>query len=153
MLEKILFVLVFIGFLFVISIIDIKKQIIPDVLLLIAIAFRIIYSILVQKMQGVQLLGLIIDGLAISLPVFLLVLVAEKLSQRETFGGGDIKLLFVTGMYLGWEGNLWAFFFACIIGSVMGIVQLKKGTIQESKRYFPFGPSIAIGAVCSMLMI
>ena len=67
-------------------------------------------------------------------------------------GGGDIKLLFVTGLYLGWAENLLAIFFACIIGIVIGMVQMKKQEDEEQSVYFPFGPAIAVGAVISMLV-
>lgn len=149
MFEKILLGIVFIGILCAVSLIDIYKRIIPDSLLIIAVVFRIGYCVFVERIGAKAILGLLIDGLAISLPVFILVLLVEKIWKKEVLGGGDIKLLFVTGMYLGWEGNLLALFFACIIGIVIGLVQMKR---EEKDSYFPLGPAIALGAVCAMLI-
>ena len=145
MIEKIVYIMFFVGILCVISLIDIYKQIIPDILLLIAVFFRIGYCYYIGVTGGRELLGILLDGFVISLPVFLLVLFVEKVWKKEVFGGGDIKLLFVTGIYLGWENNLLALFFACIIAIIIALTGSKKG-------FFPFGPSIAIGAICSMLI-
>lgn len=143
----------FVCILYLVSVTDIYEQIIPDSALLVAIVIRIVYFVLMEGFQWKGLLGLLIDGLAVSLPLLVLVLIMEKILKKEAMGGGDIKLLFVTGMYLGWAENLLAIFFACIIGIAVGMVQMKK---QEGKSedsvYFPFGPSIAAGAVISMLI-
>ena len=99
-----------------------------------------------------ELLGLLIDGLAVSLPLLILVLIMEKILKKEAMGGGDIKLLFVTGLYLGWARNILVVFFACIIGIVVGSMQQKKvenkeDSEEEQSFYFAFGPSIALSAV------
>ena len=81
-------------------------------------------------------------------------------------GGGDIKLLFVTGLYLGWERNILVIFFACIIGIIIGCILQRMETsepdskdeafveesteeeaLEEAPFYFAFGPSIAVSAV------
>ena len=41
-------------------------------------------------------------------------------------GGGDLKLLFLTGLYLGWQRNLLCLFFACILGIAVGLLTAKK---------------------------
>jgi prepilin signal peptidase PulO-like enzyme (type II secretory pathway) len=63
-------------------------------------------------------------------------------------GGGDIKLIFLIGLYLGWEKTLLTLLLACIIGIIGGSIQLRK---QEDV-YFAFGPYIAIAAVLSLLL-
>ena len=76
----------------------------------------------------------------------------ERLFDKELLGGGDIKLLFVTGIYLGWEKNLWALLFASIIGIAIGMMMLKRKTKdQQADSYFPFGPAIAAGAMITMI--
>ena len=165
--------LFFICILYLVSVTDIYEQIIPDSALLVAIIVRVGYCILDYicnwnsrlYLEGValaekpalwrELAGLAIDGLAVSLPLLLFVLLMEKLWKKEAMGGGDIKLLFVTGLYLGWEKNLLAVFFACIIGIVVGLIQQKKAQQEETDGeagiYFPFGPSIAVATVFVMI--
>lgn len=82
-----------------------------------------------------------IGGLAVAGCVLLLVLGMEKLLGREAMGGGDIKLLFLTGLFLGWKRNLLCLV-ACFIGIVWGLLQKKRGGGEA----IPWGPSIALGA-------
>ena len=146
-----LLMLFFVCVLYLVSVTDIYEQIIPDRAIFVATGFRVAYFVCMEDAGWKGTLGLLVDGLAISLPLLLLVLLMEKLWKKEAMGGGDIKLLFVTGLYLGWAENLLAIFFACIIGIVVGMVQMRKGESEEDGGYFPFGPSIAMGAVLSML--
>lgn len=163
--------LFFICILYLVSVTDIYEQIIPDSALLVAIIVRAGYTVLDYifnwnsrlYLDGVALIekpalweefiGLLIDGVAISLPLLLFVLLMEKLWKKEAMGGGDIKLLFVTGLYLGWEKNLLAVFFACIIGIITGTVQQHKAQQKDGEEniYFPFGPSIAAATVFVMI--
>lgn len=144
--------LFFVCILYLVSVTDIYEQMIPDSALLVAVGVRVGYFVCVEGASWKGALGLWVDGLAISVPLLILVLSMEKILKKEAMGGGDIKLLFVTGMYLGWAQNLLAIFFACIIGIIIGMVQMKKQTEEsEESIYFPFGPAIAIGAVLSLL--
>ena len=55
-------------------------------------------------------------------------------------GGGDIKLLFLTGLFFGWKGNLLCLVLACVVGIVWGLAGKWRGEA------IPWGPSIAVGA-------
>lgn len=67
----------------------------------------------------------------------------EKLLGREAMGGGDIKLLFLTGLFLGWKRNLLCLVAACVIGIVWGLLQKKRGG-GEAIRGAPASP-LALG--------
>ncbi|MBQ6843009.1 MAG: prepilin peptidase [Agathobacter sp.] len=148
---KLVPMLLFICILYLVSVTDIYAQVIPDGCLLVAVLIRLIYYVVFEEFQWQELLMLLVDGIAVSVPLLFLVLLMERLWQREVMGGGDIKLLFVTGLYIGWANNLLALFFACIFGIVVGLIQQKKTENVESL-YFPFGPSIALGTFLSMLV-
>ena len=60
-------------------------------------------------------------------------------------GGGDIKLIFVIGLYLGWERNLLCLMMSALFGVVAGMISLKKKNDEEAEA-FPWGPSIACAA-------
>ena len=60
-------------------------------------------------------------GLALAVPVLVLVLVADRVFGRESMGGGDIKLFFVAGAYFGWQQGLFLILAACIIGIVWAL--------------------------------
>lgn len=142
-------VLFFFCILYLVTVTDIYDQLIPDGAIITAIVVKVISEI---PLGWRALLGVLIDGLAVSLPLLILVLIMEHIMKKEAMGGGDIKLLFVTGLYLGWARNILVIFFACIIGIVVASIQQKKrmmeeGEFEEEPFYFPFGPSIAVSAV------
>lgn len=148
---KLVLALVFICILYVVALTDLYEQIIPDGCLLIAIVVRVVYYFVVEHFEWNTFLALFGNGLSISLPLLLLTLLMEKILKKEAMGGGDIKLVFVTGLYLGWQNNLLMMFFACVIGIIIGFIQAQKDT-DEDENYFPFGPSIAIGAVITLFV-
>lgn len=187
--------LFFFCILYLVTVTDLTDQIIPDSAILVAILVRVTLFVLdyyydlsclfsgdfcnhvidVEKPAlWSGLLGLLIDGLAISLPLLILVLIMERILQKEAMGGGDIKLIFVTGLYLGWAKNLMVILFACIIGIVVGTIQQKKAaelqapeghptgepteqsleqqSTEPQPLYFAFGPSISAAAVLVALV-
>lgn len=72
------------------------------------------------------------------------------LLSRGGMGGGDIKLAAVLGLLLGWKLLLVALFLAFAVGSIVGaaMLLLKKVRLKEA---IPFGPYLALGAVCAAL--
>jgi leader peptidase (prepilin peptidase)/N-methyltransferase len=76
----------------------------------------------------------------------LLALLMEKLLRRDAMGGGDIKLLFLTGLFLGWQKNLLCLLLACVVGILWGLVRAKRG-----QQGLPWGPGIALAAWCAAL--
>lgn len=81
-------------------------------------------------------------GAAVGFGVLLLIALVSK----GGMGGGDIKLFFVIGLVLGTVHTLLTLFLAALIGSVVGLVFLRR-TKQGRKTPIPFGPSIALAAV------
>lgn len=155
--------------LYLVTVTDIYEQIIPDGAIITAIVVKVFFVIICHFFDFSQniiylektslwekLVGLLIDGLSISLPLLILVIIMEKIMKKDAMGGGDIKLLFVTGLYLGWMNNILVMFIACIIGIIIGTIQQrnaqseagsKESDSEEEPFYFPFGPSIALSAV------
>lgn len=86
----------------------------------------------------------IIGAAAISGSMLLLSLAFDRLSGKESMGGGDLKLLFLTGLYLGLEVGLFSLILSCIFGLLTGAL-MKKNRI-------PFGPAISLAFFVSMLI-
>lgn len=163
-------VLFFFCIMYLVTVTDMYEQIIPDSAIVVAIVVKLVHLVIgyyfdlnytldhpivyIEKPAlWSELFAVVIDGLAVSVPLLILVLIMEKILGKEAMGGGDIKLIFVTGMYLGWARNILVIFFACIIGIFIASLQQKsmqQGEEMESEEetfYFPFGPSIALSAV------
>ena len=81
-----------------------------------------------------------LGGVTVAGGLLLLSLYMDKRMKRETLGGGDIKLLFLTGLFFGWKGNLLCLVLACVAGIVWGLAGKRRGEA------IPWGPSIAVGA-------
>ena len=77
----------------------------------------------------------------------------ERLAQRPSMGGGDIKLLAVVGLFLGWERGLWCLFAACLVVLVIQMAsRFREGGKGIASRTFPFAPAILVGVVIASIL-
>lgn len=130
--------LLFISLLVIITVSDIAYMLIPDKILL----FFLIPLIVLRVFEPLSPWWDSIIGALVGFGVLFLVAVVSK----GGMGGGDIKLFFVIGLVLGWVPTLLTLFLASIIGTVIGIISLRRSK-QSRKTPIPFGPSIAIAAI------
>ena len=124
----------FVTVLYGLSLSDLKSYEIPDGFILFGIVWWILFSF---SLQG------LVSGFVIAASVLMISLITEKVLKKEAMGGGDIKLFFVVGLYLGMLGSLFNLILACLIGLVF-VVGMKKNKI-------PFGPSISIATYIFLL--
>ncbi|MDD2362299.1 MAG: prepilin peptidase [Oscillospiraceae bacterium] len=127
--------------LIVLAMIDYDHKIIPD-------RFNIIIGI------GALILGFItkdvtwteriIGFFAVSLPLLIIALITGGV------GEGDVKLIAVCGLLLGWKLILLTMLFASVFAAIFGIVliAIKKA---KGKTQLPFGPFIAFSVIICML--
>ena len=126
---------------------DLEGYIIPDRFPAAGIVLFLV-SLLWAEKPLENLLNGAIGGLAVAGGLWLFVLAAEKLLKKEAMGGGDLKLLFVTGLFLGWKGNLFCLVLACLIGIVWGVAAARR---KKESGPIPWGPSIALAAWAAAL--
>ena len=128
-----------------ISFCDMEDFTIPDRLILITIAGRVVFlgiRFFTDRAECISLLlPSLIGGFSVSLPLLAVVLIYEKIKNTEAMGGGDFKLLFAIGVYFPWNINLFGFIAACVLGIVFAVLASKK-----KGEAFPFGPAISAGA-------
>jgi len=135
----------FYGILIIISFIDLKERIIPDVLSLPFIAVGFILSFFIRILSPVDsLLGILAGGGSL----LIIAIVGSKLFKKEAMGGGDIKLAAMIGAFLGWKLTLLALFLGFFLGSIIGVVVLV--TSKNKSDVLPFGPFIALGTFISI---
>lgn len=129
--------------LIVASFIDYKYKIIPDEINLFAficfIMLNIVYNYNSNFLNGI--IGLIIGG-----GLFLLIAVISK----GAMGGGDVKLMGVIGLSVGWKYILLITLLSFVIGAIISILLLIL-RIKSRKDYIAFGPFIAVSAVITLL--
>ncbi|WP_438298193.1 prepilin peptidase [Sporosarcina sp. FA15] len=132
--------ILFMSLLVIITVSDIAYMLIPNkVLLPFAIVLIGLRLIIPLEPWWDSFLGAIVG-----FGVLYLIAVVSK----GGMGGGDIKLFFVIGLVLGTTNTLVTLFLAAFIGSIVGLIVLKR-TGQGRKTPIPFGPSIAVAAVIS----
>ena len=88
---------------------------------------------LAKSLGGALLLG---GGL------FIISLVFDRVTGKEGLGGGDIKLFFAAGLYLGALRGLLCVIVSCLIGLLFAL------TRRNQK--IPFGPAISIGIILTL---
>ncbi|MDO4271202.1 MAG: prepilin peptidase [Eubacteriales bacterium] len=140
------------GFLlFVLSLVDLDSCIIPDRFLVLAAADFVVFTVLTAPDTGKALLGGLIGGLALAVPMLALVLLADRALGRESMGGGDLKLLFVLGLFTGPARGLLMLILACVIGLLFALLPGVRGRDADNPRAFPFGPSLTLAAWAVLL--
>lgn len=74
--------------------------------------------------------------------------IVHLVTKGRGIGGGDIKLMAVAGLLLGWKLILLAFVLGCIIGSVIHVARMK---ISGQGHMLAFGPYLSVGILISAL--
>lgn len=124
-----------ISLLMIIFVSDVYYMIIPNKVLLFFLPIFIILRIL-EPLQPWW--SSILGGVAgVSLIAFIIIV------SRGGMGAGDMKLFGLLGIVLGFQKVLLTFFLACLIGSIVGGLQLLLNKIKR-KQYIPFGPHIVM---------
>ncbi|MEG2181658.1 MAG: prepilin peptidase [Oscillospiraceae bacterium] len=124
-----------------IAFIDADTMEIPNGLILFLAAVAAFFPFLDT---GVSLTSRLIGFVCISLPMFLLTMLIPG-----CFGGGDIKLIAVSGFILGWEMTLLASFVAILLGGGYAVYLLAaKKAVRKTQ--FAFGPFLCAGIIVSM---
>lgn len=133
--------LIFISSLIVVIISDIEYMIILDeiiagtsilIILLELIFFGLNYT--VDK---------IVAGILAFISMYMIKLIGDRLFKRESMGGGDIKLMFLFGIVIGFYLSLCDIFLATFIAFPVAIYVL----FSRKDNLIPFGPFLAMGAI------
>ena len=133
--------------LLVMALIDQAKRIIPNWILLALAANRALWLLILRPPlpQTLREIGL---ALLVPLALLALVLLWEKVRGKEMMGGGDIKLLFVLGLYLSWGELLLCLLAGCLLGLAAAL--LSKNREGMGNRVMAFGPFLAAGALLTV---
>lgn len=103
--------------LFFIACIDSYSKIIPNKLVLVLLLFSA--APLFHEIKTEAFLA----SISITLALIVLNFLVDKLRDNKAFGLGDIKLIGVMGLYLGWD-VFWVVYIAIILGGLLSIVGL-----------------------------
>ncbi|MCL2663358.1 MAG: prepilin peptidase [Oscillospiraceae bacterium] len=128
--------------LMLIAVIDFTIMEIPNGLVLALLPFAI-GAIFAQP--EISLISRAIGILTISLPMLILALIV-----KGAFGGGDIKLMAVVGLLLGWQLTLLAAFIGVFIAGCIAITLIIRKKVKKGAQ-MAFGPYLCLGTMTAFI--
>lgn len=137
--NELLVALTFVSTILVVIISDLKYLIIPDEVLL----FSGVMLIIERLIGKAELFPLVLDVLIPFVFLLLIKLIGDFMFKKESLGGGDIKLMVIFGIVIGWENCI----LVVVLGSIIAlpisliVLMLKKTNI------IPFGPFLSMAAL------
>lgn len=131
-------IFIYLGILLVVALIDWDTQMIYDRFHLLILALGIAAIWLFPDHAVIDRL---IGAVIIAVPMLILALIIPG-----AFGGGDIKLMAVSGFFLGLAPIVTAAFIGLLTGGGYAFIQLRRKKLDKTSS-FAFGPFLAIGLV------
>ncbi len=148
---ELLFMSIVLIILLAIAVIDLRTMIIPNGLVLALLIIGVLYAAVRlifpdMFMHTMTIWEPIIGFFAASLPLYLIAVIT-----KGGMGGGDIKLMAVAGIFLGWKGVLVAMIIGSLVGAIVGLtlIALK---IKKRKDMIPFGPFLCLGILFAAIV-
>lgn len=141
--------IVFVSSLIIIIISDIEYMIILDEVLIFAIIGIIILNIVNISMTSGFVIGLyetsikVLAGIGSFATMLLIKKLGDFLFKQESLGGGDIKLMFLIGLVIGYEMSICNIFFATFLAFPIALLLL----ITKKDNMIPFGPFLSMSAI------
>ena len=126
--------------LIVLSFIDFRTLEIPDGIHVFILILGIICTVLDRVQWREHVIGFFVVS------VFLLIIYLA--TAGAGLGGGDIKLMAVAGLLIGWKLIILAFFIGCIVGSVIHVIRMK---VSGAGKVLALGPYLSVGIFLSAL--
>lgn len=123
---------------FVMTVADLKYQIIPDSMVLIAAVGVIAMHLLTTPAS--QFVPFAVSSLGTGIFFYAL----WYFTHGRGMGFGDVKLSFVLGLFLGYPLTIIALYIAFLTGALVGVILILKGS-KTLKSKIAFGPFLLMG--------
>ncbi|MCL5071869.1 MAG: prepilin peptidase [Actinobacteria bacterium] len=126
---------------------DLKYGIIPDKIVFPVVLITFLW--LIANRQS-PIANHLLSGLGAFLFFVIISYLFYLLTKKQSMGGGDIKLSFLLGLFLGFPGILIALYLAFLTGGIIAIILIiwkKKAFLKDT---LPFGPFLITGAIISL---
>lgn len=127
--------------LLVLSVIDYRTLEIPFGINVVIMCLSCVHLLL----NGQKWLELTLGFFAVSVLLEIIYIV----TKGAGIGGGDIKLMAVAGLMLGWKLAYIAFFLGCILGSVIHLLRMK---FSGESNVLAMGPYLSAGIFITLLI-
>lgn len=129
----------FVVALITICFLDFRYKVIPDFITLPGILLTTVLRSWIHPLPFLNYVSAALFGAGI---FYAIGLIMQLSSKSDSVGGGDIKLLGLTGLVLGVKLSLLSFVLFCLAGMITGIIIVITGRSQKNM-LIPVGPFIA----------
>ena len=133
--------LIFVSSLIIIIISDIEYMIILDEVLIFALAGIIILNIIDIGFYETSIK--ILCGAGAFCTMLLIKKLGDFMFKQDSLGGGDIKLMFLIGLVIGYDMAICNIFFATFIAFPIALFLL----LAKKDNIIPFGPFLSMAAI------
>ncbi|MAF13474.1 MAG: prepilin peptidase [Parcubacteria group bacterium] len=133
---------VFVSFLIIIFVYDLKHYLILDKVSLPAMVVAFVANLILGLSLFNLIIGALIGGGFFAAQYFI--------SKGKWVGGGDIRLGILMGLILGWQLLLVALFLAYLIGAIFGLSLIALNKKKMSSQV-PFGPFLTVATLVSLI--
>ena len=133
--------LIFTSTIITIIVSDIEYMIILDEVIAVAAIVIIILELIFFGLEYTA--DKIIAGILAFVTMYVIKLIGDKLFKRESMGGGDIKLMFLFGIVIGYPLCICDIFLATFIAFPVAVYTL----FSRKDNLIPFGPFLAMAAI------
>lgn len=138
---EILISIIFVSSLIIVIISDIEYMIILDEVLIFAITSIILLNIIDVGLYETSLK--ILSACGSFATMLLIKKIGDLMFKQESLGGGDIKLMFLIGLVIGYEISICNIFLATFIAFPIALYLL----ISKKDNMIPFGPFLGMSAI------
>ncbi len=148
--------IIFLSFLLIVTFIDLEYQIAPFRITIPAVILGLVSSFFLPEFVSNYIIGMLLGALFVILVWILwryllsdVFQAAMGIKQKEGIGWGDLPLIAMIGVFLGWRLLIVAIFAAVVCGVIIGLILR---IIKRNKPGQPiaFGPFLALGSLISL---
>ena len=133
--------LIFISSLITIIVSDIEYMIILDEVIAVACILIILLELVFFGLEFT--VNKILSGILAFITMYGIKMIGDKMFKKESMGGGDIKLMFLFGIVIGFPLSICDIFLATFIAFPVAIYLL----FSRKDSLIPFGPFLAMAAI------
>lgn len=124
---------------------DLRYQTIPDEIVYPSMVLAVIFHLRGVPQAQPHLGGVLLSAFGAAGFFYFLVLI----THGRGMGTGDVKLVALMGLVLGWPKIVVALFLAFLTGAVVGVILLVMGK-KKANSHIPFGPFLTAATLISL---
>lgn len=134
--------LIFVSSIITVFISDIEYMIILDEVLMVSGAIIMIIYLIGYGFNSITAYH-IYSGIGSFITMYAIKLIGDFIFKKDSLGGGDIKLMFLFGLVLGYSISIMTIFLATFIAFPIALIIL----FTNKEHMIPFGPFLSIAAL------